>query len=839
MGAVTLKETQIESVDSLLELAETYRVEACSHIEGAERSQLGQFLTPTPVAVRLASMLRDFGDEVVLLEPGAGVGSLIVAAMGKLLAQKRKPRSVHIVAYELEGRFIAYLEDVLKALCGLLSKNGIKTSYEIRNVDFVASAVEMLSGDLFGTEAIQATHAILNPPFRKIGTDSVERVALQRVGIECSNLYAAFVWLTQRLLVRGGQMAAITPRSFCNGPYFRAFREGLLSEVAFDHFLLIEERNLAFSDDGVLQETVLYHGSKALPQPTNVLVETAYGGRLEDSTTREVPFVQVVDPDDREQMFHLAADEHQAEIKREMEGLQAKLEDLGLKISTGRVVDFRAKEHLRMEPETGAVPLIYPLHLRSRVVTWPVMPARKANGLMACEQTQSLLVPMGHYVLLKRFTSKEEDRRVVATVFSPTASMKGLQTVGFENHLNYFHTDGQPLSPELARGLAAFLNSSALDSYFRQFSGHTQVNATDLRGIRYPSMEQLIALGRRLGVAEDQLTIDTAIADILEFMPASQNALEASRRIEEAELILKSIGVPREQQNERSALVLLALAGIRPETAWAKVTAPMLGITEMMDFFRDAYGKNYAPNTRETVRRQTVHQFVQIGLLIQNPDKPDRPVNSPHNVYQLETTALTLLKLFGTKTWSGAVDDYKIAATKLAALREKEREMARMPVTMPDGEVIQLTAGGQNDLMKALVEEFCPRFTPGGHVLYLGDAGAKWLVQEPKALAKLGIVVDEHGKMPDLVVHFTDKNWLVLIEAVTSHGPMNLKRKNELRELFGKSKAGLVFVTAFPTRSAMLKYLGEISWETEVWVAEAPSHMIHFNGERFLGPYES
>jgi adenine-specific DNA-methyltransferase len=322
-------------------------------------------------------------------------------------------------------------------------------------------------------------------------------------------------------------------------------------------------------------------------------------------------------------------------------------------------------------------------------------------------------------------------------------------------------------------------------------------------------------------------------------MPESQNALAAARRIEEAESILKAIGVPKEQQNERSALVLLALAGIKPSTPWASATTPMLGITEMMEFFREAYGKNYAPNTRETVRRFTVHQFVQVGLLIPNPDKPTRPINSPHNVYQVDSTALALLKLFGSKAWDAAVSDYKVAAKKLSALREKEREMAKMPVGMPDGKVIQLSAGGQNELMKALVEEFCPRFTPGGQVLYLGDAGDKWLVQEPAAFAKLGVVVDEHGKMPDLVVYFGAKNWLVLIEAVTSHGPMNLKRKNELRELFGKSKAGLVFVTAFPTRSAMLKYLGEISWETEVWIAEAPSHMIHFNGERFLGPYES
>ncbi len=161
-----------------------------------------------------------------------------------------------------------------------------------------------------------------------------------------------------------------------------------------------------------------------------------------------------------------------------------------------------------------------------------------------------------------------------------------------------------------------------------------------------------------------------------------------------------------------------------------------------------------------------------------------------------------------------------------------------IPVNLPNGQAIQLSSGGQNLLIKDILEKFCPRFTPGGIVLYVGDAGDKFIVNETQRFREIGIELDPHGKMPDLVVHYEEQGWLVLVEAVTSHGPVNLKRRNELKRLFQSSREGLVFVTAFSSRKEMTRYLAEISWETEVWVADQPDHMIHFNGERFLGPYE-
>ena len=309
-------------------------------------------------------------------------------------------------------------------------------------------------------------------------------------------------------------------------------------------------------------------------------------------------------------------------------------------------------------------------------------------------------------------------------------------------------------------------------------------------------------------------------------------------KIKEALAILNDLGVPRQQQNERSALTLLSLLGLKPASKWEDAADPLMGITPMMEFFEQHYGKKYAPNTRETVRRQTVHQFMQAALIVGNPDKPSRPTNSPKAVYQVETSVLKLLRGFGKPGWKENLQKYLRTVDTLKKLYAREREMRRLPVRLANGKEIRLSPGGQNVLVKKIMDDFCPLFTPGGYVIYVGDTQAKWAYFDSDALALLGIEIQEHGKMPDVVVHHTEKNWLVLIEAVTSHGPVNPKRRQELKALFSESTAGLVFVTAFFDRKAMLKYLNDISWETEVWIAESPTHLIHFNGERFLGPYE-
>lgn len=307
--------------------------------------------------------------------------------------------------------------------------------------------------------------------------------------------------------------------------------------------------------------------------------------------------------------------------------------------------------------------------------------------------------------------------------------------------------------------------------------------------------------------------------------------------IEAAQQIIVSLGLPRAQQNERSALCLLALLNLKPGKSWAEAENPLIGITPIMGWAREHYDKDYAPNTRETIRRQSMHQFCDAGIALYNPDKPDRPVNSPHAVYQIEPATLDLLRTYNTPAWDNNLAAYLAKCDTLVARYAKEREHNRIPVEIAPGKRITLSPGEHSELILAIIEDFAPRFAPGSVVVYVGDTGSKWGHFDDALLAKLGVTVDSHGKMPDVVLHYTAKNWLLLVESVTSHGPVDGKRHDELANLFAGSMAGLVYVTAFPNRATMSRYLGVIAWETEVWVADAPSHLIHFNGVRFLGPY--
>jgi hypothetical protein len=314
---------------------------------------------------------------------------------------------------------------------------------------------------------------------------------------------------------------------------------------------------------------------------------------------------------------------------------------------------------------------------------------------------------------------------------------------------------------------------------------------------------------------------------------------DKENHIEAAHKIIISLGLPRAQQNERSALCLLALLNLTPGKAWADAENPLVGITPIMNWLQKYYDKEYAPNTRETIRRQTMHQFCDAGIALYNPDKPDRPVNSPKAVYQIEPAALDLLRTFGTKAWHNALVSYLAERETLVARYAREREQNRIPVEIAPGKKITLSPGKHSELIRAIIEDFAPRFAPGSLLVYVGDTGDKWGYFDAVLLSEVGVDVDVHGKMPDVVLYSTEKNWLLLVESVTSHGPVDGKRHDELANLFAGSKAGLIYVTAFPNRAAMGRYLSEIAWETEVWAADAPSHLIHFNGERFLGPYHA
>ncbi len=302
--------------------------------------------------------------------------------------------------------------------------------------------------------------------------------------------------------------------------------------------------------------------------------------------------------------------------------------------------------------------------------------------------------------------------------------------------------------------------------------------------------------------------------------------------------IIRSLGLPRQQQNERSALTLLALAGVGRRGRWAGTKQPLLRIWDIMAFMREKYGKDYAANSRETIRRQTVHQFEQARIVDRNPDDPARPTNSGKNVYALTDDAVKVLQAYGTKRFEEEVQCFIEKFGELKEAYSRRRRLQEVTLRLPDGAKVELSPGKHNQLQVAVIEQFGPHFAPGTEVLYVGDTAKKHVVCDTAALSKLRIGINQHDKLPDIVLYDRKRNWLFLIEAVTSHGPVNPKRHAEIESMLRDCPAERVYVTAFLDRAAFRKYSADIAWETEVWIAENPGHMIHFNGPKFLGPYK-
>ncbi len=321
--------------------------------------------------------------------------------------------------------------------------------------------------------------------------------------------------------------------------------------------------------------------------------------------------------------------------------------------------------------------------------------------------------------------------------------------------------------------------------------------------------------------------------------------MSKEQKLKEAQELLKALGMPKKQYNQRSGWVFLALANIRPQDEWKHAQAPMLPTVEIMQFIREHYGQDYKPNSRETIRRQTLHQFEQARIVDRNRDDPSRPTNSKDNNYSLNQPIIDVLREYPNGAWQQKIEEYKEDLHNLQELYQRKLDMDKIPVRLPGGQEIKLSPGKHNQLHADIVHEFCPRFIgKSGVVLYIGDTassrneGGKLLVLEAAQLEALGVPPMSHDKLPDVVVYDEKREWLFLIEAVTSHGPVSPKRWIELEQALKTCKVGRVYVTAFPNTAEFRRHAADIAWETEVWIAENPDHMIHFNGDRFLGPHE-
>lgn len=472
----------------------------------SRKEELGQFLTAAPLAEFMASMFGSLPQTVRLLDAGAGAGALTAAFVSRCCKMRDGVHAIDATLYELDDVILNALTATMRECEHRCASAGIRFTFTIHAADFIGEISPRLAGDLFGAAPPAFDAAIANPPYRKISAESATRRALRSLGIETSNLYTGFIALIQRLLVPGGQLVGITPRSFCNGPYFRPFRSDFLSQLELRRLHVFESRQAAFRVDSVLQENIIFHAVKGGSQPRELIISSSSGEHGDHITETVFPFCEIVHPRDAEKFIHIPSAASHATAKVTMNGLRTSLASLGVTVSTGRVVDFRLKDALRKQPERDTVPLVYPCHFNGGTVHWPKLEARKPNAILDNNETRPWLVPSGVYLLTKRFTSKEERRRLVACLYDP--DMVNAKWVGFENHLNYFHVNGHGLERSLAVGLYAFLNSTVVDQYFRRFSGHTQVNATDLRTLAYPDRDTLEAMGREmssLDLSQDEI----------------------------------------------------------------------------------------------------------------------------------------------------------------------------------------------------------------------------------------------------------------------------------------------------------------------------------------------
>lgn len=534
---------------TFLEQIDAVRLQAVLSLDSHRQSSFGQFFTPLPIARMMTSMIQTYRASISLLDPGAGAGVLSAAFISAVCDQKEQPKEITVTAFELDENLLPFLTQTLECCRKHCAKNNIKFSYVIKNEDFIRSATESLTPGLFADEnRSNFDLAVMNPPYGKINTDSETSRALRRCGIVTPNLYTAFLALAAELLAPNGELVAVTPRSFCNGTYYKPFRRYFTERMSFRRFHVFDSRQGNFDDD-ILQENIIFHAVKdvdnqsaASEQSGAVFLSVSHHGSSSIENSVELKKTDLIKPGDEELFIHLGGDELGAEVAGEMRHFQCSLEDLGLSVSTGKVVDFRVREFLmnragrvnRTEPTNGTdktsatserdkmisndadtVPLIYPHNLQNGTVNYPIIHPKKFNAIRISPKTESSLIETGNYVLVKRFSAKEEKRRVTATLF--TGDSAGSSKVGFENHLNYFHCKGSGLEADVARGLVVYLNSSLVDAYFRQFSGHTQVNAADLRYLKYPTRAELERLGKYFNrhlPAQD--AIDSLIRQIIQ-----------------------------------------------------------------------------------------------------------------------------------------------------------------------------------------------------------------------------------------------------------------------------------------------------------------------------------
>ncbi|AMR26519.1 hypothetical protein A0257_04945 [Hymenobacter psoromatis] len=767
-------------------------------------------------------------------------------------------RRIELDAYDLDKQIQPFAQIILAHLTTWLAERGIELVARLHLTDFVLAHALVWQFPLSPPAVYDVV--ISNPPYFKLGQHD-PRNALAGSEQAQPNMYALFAVLAAKLTRPGGELLFLVPRSFSSGPYFSRFRRFALQQWRWTHFHLFHSRRSAFKKDAVLQETVLFKAVRhAGGVPTSAVAEsvliTASTGLhdLAEATVFQPPLAALLGPERQGSLLFLPTDADEYALLARFRAWTHRLVDLGVGVSTGPVVAFRAADWLRDEPAPNTLPLLWmdnvaPTGGRLR---WPIA-ARTKPQYLAADTPLAQLVPNRNYVLMRRISAKDDARRIVAAPY--LAANWPASHVGLENKLNYLYARRGDLTLVQAIGLAALLSSRPYDQFFRLFNGNTQVSATEARELPVPAWPDIEALGTHVQ-AQGWEAADELVEQLLHMpyvshpLPANLMAepttpyelptTELPVKVREAQAILSALSMPTAQQNKISAYTLLALASLGPDDAWSTASGESKRISRgISDFIAARYGQVYKENTRETFRRQVLHQFVQAGLVAYNPDTPSLPVNSPKAHYALTAEAVALVQAYGTAGWPAQLGSFHARHEALTSQYAVARDQQRIALALPDGRTVALSPGLHNEVQRAVLEQFLPVFAPGAQLLYLGDTEHKHLFEATDTLQRLRISLGQHSKLPDVVLlqaRPDGSEWLFLIEVVTSHGPVSPKRKLELQDMLKDCPAGPVYVTAFPDFKLFKKYSATLAWHTEVWIQEMPDNMIHFNGDRFLGP---
>ncbi|MED4016285.1 BsuBI/PstI family type II restriction endonuclease [Sutcliffiella cohnii] len=817
---------------SLLEYVEMLSFEMNLTVTEQEKKEKGQYFTSVSIGMFMAELVLLNKSTLKVLDPGSGTGILIASLVERII-REQKNVNIEVDLYENDEKVLPFLEKSMLECRRQMEQIGNEFSYTIINDDFILSNSYLFEDTLFTARKDTMYDVVIsNPPYFKVNKNHEYSVLLKEYVHGQPNVYFMFMAIAEKLLDRNGQLVFITPRSYCSGAYFEKFRSIFFKNIDPDQIHLFTSRKGNFKGEKVLQENVILSGFKRKIIDPHITISSSLSSEIKESYFQET-FVKslIIDSSDQVNLIRLPINMDEQEILELFDNWTNNLSLMNMNISTGPVITFRHKDFIKSFDEGETFPLLFMKNIKNMEVVFPL--GNNDEGLTKESAERKLAIPSNNYVLLKRFTSKEQKKRVDVAVYN--ASQYDFKMIGLENHLNYIYTEEGSLTIEETYGIAAFLNSNLVDKYFRIVNGNTQVNASDIRPLPFPEHDFITELGK--GIVSNEITYEDVDELLKNYYRDSKESVGGNivGRENEAMDVLVQLGLPRKQQNQRSALTLLALLNLKENDQWSNAEKRNLRVVDIMDFMAEHYDKRYAPNSRETIRRQTIHQFEQANLIERNPDDPSRPTNSGNTVYAVTDEFLSVARSYGSEEWTNTLNWFKGIFSTLTEKYERKRNINRVPIQIKDDIVLYLSAGEHNILQKHIVEDFAAIFAQGSELLYLGDTANKSLVNEQEKLEKLNIPL-AHDKLPDVILYDETKNWIYLIEAVTSHGPISDKRYYELEKMFERCPAGKVYVTAFPDIKTFKTYADDIAWETEVWFADMPEHMMHLNGDRFMGP---